>query len=226
MHAQLLSELELVTHRSSKDGDKTRDGGQGFLRYGVWNSKMDLPLRRSLPKTSPIPKTYPKSTGNRGTGGNDAEGSAKPMCFVLSWTQTDARRVMIALSRMTGPRSPQPRKDFAVRFVVQRGIVQQNAALVQRLRKRLSRSFRFAPQALRVRLRYLSLHLRLIGDAMLKSMLADAASMLHQTIPVATTEVPTSERSPASHAAPTTSGAGTGATPQAQSVTPGHARDD
>ena len=61
-------------------------------------------------------------------------------------------------------------------------------------------------------------------DAVLKSMLADAASVLQQTVPVQATEVQGSG-SPThtgSRPAGTASGAGTGATPQANSVTAGY----
>ena len=58
---------------------------------------------------------------------------------------------------------------------------------------------------------------------MLKSMLADAASILQQTVPVQTTEVPSPDNRLAGNHNPGTSpsSAGTGATPQANAVTAG-----
>ena len=220
LHAQLLSELELVTHRSSKDGDKTRDGGQGVPKIrGVEQQDGPAPPPKP-PKTSPIPKTYPKSTGNRGTGGNDAEGSAKPKCsfyhgpngckkgndctFQHDWSSFTAteKGLRCKVCGAKGHRSAECRAGAKV---------EEKAKPKFQVRSPSTKGTPEVPQPPPPPNR----------DAMLKSMLADAASILHQTIPVATTEVPTSERSPASHAAPTTSGAGTGATPQAQSVTPG-----
>ena len=62
-------------------------------------------------------------------------------------------------------------------------------------------------------------------DAVLKSMLADAATILQQTVPVPATEIPSSNSAASDKAvspgsAPSAN-AGTGATPQANAVTPG-----
>ena len=208
LHAQLLSELELVNHRSPKDGERTKDGGQGAPKIrGVEPQDGPAPPPRP-PKTSPNPKTHPKSTASRGSGGNDAEGSAKPKCsfyhgpngckkgndctFQHDWSSFTAteKGLRCKVCGAKGHRSAECRAGAKV---------EEKAKPKSQLRSSSAKGTPEVPQPPPPPNR----------DAMLKSMLADAASILHQSIPVAAAEVPASDRSPANQAA------------QAQSVTPG-----
>ena len=219
LHAQLLSELEMVSHRAAKDADKPRDP----LPQG--NPKIKgVDAQDALPPKGPKggPKANPKTPNPKDSQSGGTVGTGKPQCtfylsangckkgadctFTHDWNQIPQaeRHQRCKTCGGKGHRMHECKSGL-------KGDDKAKARPQTRNQHPKAPSDVPAPPPPPSR------------DAVLKSMLADAASILQQTVPVQTTGVPSPDFPLAGSpkAKSSSSSAGTGATPQANAVTAG-----
>ena len=222
LHAQLLSELELVSHRAAKDSDKIRETGAPVPPKvrGVEHQEAAGASPKTSKNSSNPPKVNPKAPGNRSSGSNEDQ-ATKPRCtFYLGpngckkgsdCTYTHDWNAIPFSERSQRCKACGAKGHRASDCRAGTKVEEKAKARPQPRTSGTPKSSTEIPQPPPPPNR----------DAELKSILADAASILRQTIPVPTVEATQAEGSPSSRATGPTVGAGTGATPQANSVTPG-----
>ena len=199
LHAQLLSELEMISHRTAKDSDRAKESGnQGNPRVRGVEQQDQAPTPPK--KGNPNPKVNPKSQQARVPNTAEGDQPQKPRCtFYLG--PYGCKKGADCTYTHDWNAIPIPERSQRCKTC---------GARTQDARLNNPKGSPEVPQPPPPPGR----------AAELKSMLADAASILRQTMPVPAVETTRSEGT-SSRQPGTANGAGTGATPQANSVTPG-----
>ena len=224
LHAQLLSELEVISHRGSKDSDRPRDPAAiGAPKVRGVEQQDQVPPPPKPPKHNP--KSPPKAPGSRGGQvGDQGAGGSRPQCtFFLS--PAGCKKGQDCTFSHDWNAIPSPERGQRCKGCGGKGHRQSECKAGVKVEEKAKAKSH--PKQLGVP--------KATGevpqpppppnrDAVLKSMLADAATILQQTVPVQATEVRTESSAGNSPTAPRGAAgvnAGTGATPQANAVTPG-----
>ena len=220
LHAQMLSELEAVSHRAGREADKEklRDQVANPKVRGVESQESASPPPKSIPKSTP--KTPSKAQNSKAAGGLEQIPSSRPRCsfyynqgckkgndctFEHDWSQIPIaeRPNRCKTCGGKGHRSSECRS----------GLKNEEKAKAKGSPKNNNNPKTALPAEHPVPPPPPAVSNK---DAMLKSMLADAAAILHQTVPNQVGES-TSQRPPPVPISP----APAKATPQANSVTQG-----
>ena len=218
-HAQILSELEAVSHRAGReaDKDKSKDQVVNPKVRGV-ESQESAPTPPKAPKSSP--KTPSKAQNPKATGGSEQQVSSRPRCsfyynqgckkgndctFEHDWNQIPIaeRPNRCKTCGGKGHRSSECRS----------GLKNEEKAKAKGSPKNNNNPKTTSSSELPVPPPPPAASNK---DAMLKSMLADAAAILHQTVPNQVGESTPQGQPPVPISPPPAK-----ATPQANSVTQG-----